>query len=326
MTTFDRAFIKAFTDAPVHPAVGPTEAVTPPHVAQVQPARVRLGGSPARASEVGESTRRENLVPPPRPLSSFTPQPKLQDSCRALLEVDRFAWPTATLDLLARARTEWDLFAEQLIERMAQGQKCLAVASTGRGDGRTTVTLALAKLLAERGLRTVAVDADCDHPTLVNACGVSVHTGWDDQVNTELVPGESLIAAVEEGVTLMPWRTPAPSGHSLPTSQRAATLFATLREHYDLTVIDARPLVGETAVGDFANFAKAAHVDALYLVHNLSLPDRESLAGTCAKLRLAGLPVAGVIENFVSSRPPVRPAFPGSSALPRHRAPARHVE
>ncbi len=322
MTTFDRAFIKAFTDTPDQTAA-PERGIAPPH-APTRPTRARLGGTPARAGELGESAQRATITtaPPPRPLSSFAPQPKLQDPCRALLEVDRFDWPESIQELLARASREWDAFAEQIVERMGQGKKCLAVASIGRGDGRTTVTLALAKQLAGRGMRPVVVDADCERPELARACGVSVHTGWDDLVGSELILGESLIAAVEEGVTLMPWRTATPGGRSLAASLRVSTLFNSLREHYDLILIDAPPLVGKTAIADFASFASAVHLDGAYLLHNMSQHAREPLSAACTRLRNAGVPLAGTIENFVSAARP-HPAPAGLSHVPGPSVAAR---
>jgi Mrp family chromosome partitioning ATPase len=322
MTTFDRAFIKAFTDTPDQ-ASAPERAIAPPH-APARPTRARLGGTPARATELGEPTPRAPIATgsSARPLSSFAPQPKLQDPCRALLEVDRFDWPAPVRDLLAAASREWEAFTEQIVERMGQGKKCLAVASIGRGDGRTTITLALAKQLASRGLRPVVVDADCERPELARACGVSVHTGWDDLVGSELILGESLIAAVDEGVTLMPWRTAIPGGKPLAASLRVSAIFASLRDHYDLILIDAPPLVGKTAIADFAGFASSVHLDGAYLLHNMSQHAREPLSAACTRLRNASVPVAGTIENFVSAARP-RPAFPGPSTLPGPLAAAR---
>ena len=325
MTTFDRAFIKAFTETPAHPGAPPAKAVAPPHVPQTKSAPARLGGSPARASELGEpAPRPTKTAPPPQPLSSFTPQPKLHDGCRALLEVDRFHWPTAVEELLAKASSQWDLFAEQLVAQMGQGKKCLAIGSLTRGVGRTAITLAIAKHLAARGQRTVAVDADPERPGLVRTCGVSVHTGWDDLVSSELSLGESLIASIEEGITVMPWRTAVPGGRALPASLRVSTLFGSLREHYDLILLDCAPMTGKTAIADFAAFAKAAHLDALYLVHNLNQPAHRPLAELCSRLSNAGLPLAGVIENFVTTAAPrLHAANTGSTALPRTPAAAR---
>ncbi len=77
-----------------------------------------------------------------------------------------------------------------------------------------------------------------------------------------------------------------------------ANIFGTLREHYDLILVDTLPLVGKTAIADFAAFAAAIHLDALYVVHHLGLTLREQLAAACSKLRRAGVPLAAIIENF----------------------------
>jgi Mrp family chromosome partitioning ATPase len=309
MTPFDKAFIKAFTDAPAHPAATPEQVAPAPHAGQEKPPRRRLGGQSARATEMGiAQTAPPKPSPPPRPLSTFSAQPRVQQSWRAMLEVDRFQWPTTCSRLLQEARGEWERFGEQLVDRMARGQKCIALASPGRGTGRTIVALTLAKLLADRGLRPVVIDADIANPELAKGCGVSVHTGWDDLLASELVLGESLISAVEDNVVLMPWRTALSEGSLLPTSLRAGTAFATLREHYDLAIIDSLPLNGPTSIAEFANFSRAIHLDALYLVHNGSAGSLDSIAETSAKLQRAGVPVMGLIENFAAAARPQRMA------------------
>ena len=106
MTAFDKAFIKAFTDAPAHPAAAPQQ-VPPPHAGQEKPARRgRLGGSPARSQKLGlPQSIPLKPSPPPRPLSSFSAQPRIQESWRALLEVDRFQWPNMCERLVAHRPT-----------------------------------------------------------------------------------------------------------------------------------------------------------------------------------------------------------------------------
>ena len=94
------------------------------------------------------------------PLSTFAPPSRPHESFRALLEVDQLTWPEACDGLLARARAEWARFAERLSRQIRQGTRCIGVTSCQRGEGRTSVALATAKILAARGLRSVVVDAD----------------------------------------------------------------------------------------------------------------------------------------------------------------------
>jgi Mrp family chromosome partitioning ATPase len=316
MTSFDKSFIKAFTDQP-HVLEPSSRASAPPHIVAPSPA-------PARERRLsGAATRVEDQPPARRdtseslPLSSYTPRPKVHDSWRAMLEVDRFPWPACCEELLVRVRPHWDRFADTIIEAMASGQKCLGISSLQRNVGRTTTLLALSKILANRGMRPVLVDADCIRPELAEACGVVVQTGWDDLVASELALGESLIAAVEDGVTLLPWRSAVTSGTVLPTSLKAGGIFGTLREHYDLVLIDLPPLGTKPSVVELAAFASAVHLDRLYLVDDLRDHDRDALASTCNKLSRAGLAVTGIIENFAAG-----PDHPRGANHPGVRRPA----
>ena len=321
MTTLDRAFIKAFTDTASHPAAPHATPIAP------RPRFLKSINRPAHAaappfavvhpeeSALGEHDARHATLP----LSSFAPQTRVDDACRALLEIDRAVWPAACGDLLQRASRDWDRFGEQLIERMGQGQKCIALVSLARGEGRTTVALALAKHVASRGLRPVIVDADLENPTLARTCGVSAHTGWGDLVSSELPLGEALITAVEDGVTLMPWRGPAAAVSKLAQSLRIGSIFGTLREHYDLVLLDTMPLVGPTAIADFAGFAAAIHLDSLYLIQDLRTTTREGLLAAYSKLSHSGLPLAGVIENFASSASPAKPSARSESLAAARR-------
>ncbi len=296
MTTFDRAFIKAFTDTP-HTG-GTDRSAAGPRAAHQRPSPEPVADVVSIADVEKPHVASHKSAMPPRPLSSFAAQPKVHDACQALLEVDRLEWPAVCRELLSRAGRDWDRFTEQLIAQMGQGHKCVALAGVERACGRTSVALAAARHLAGRGLRPVVVDADVENPTLVRGCGISVQTGWDDLVTGELGLGEALIVAVEDGVTLLPWRGANHTMVQLAGMLRTGNIFGTLREHYDLTLVDTMPLVGKTAIADFAAFASAIHLDAVYLVHHQGLTSREQLAAACSKLRRSGVPLAAIVENF----------------------------
>jgi Mrp family chromosome partitioning ATPase len=291
MTPLDRALRKAFAEKAPRAAAPesqqPAPAITPDDVPQ----------PPGSLS----------------PLSKFVGRPRIHESAGALLEVDHLAWPPACDDLLARSSDALHPFAEQIIERIGQGQKIVALASCRRGEGRTTVSLVVAKHLAARGLRPVVVDADSENPNLARNCGILDHAGWGDVLAGELPLGDALIAAVDDGVTLMPWRGAAVSTAQLAGSVRTARSFSMLRDHYDLVLLDTMPLSSPTAVSDFAGFAESIGLDALYLIHDVRSTSPEVLAETWAQLRGAGVNVAGIIENFVSPAGTILVAGPDKS-------------
>jgi Mrp family chromosome partitioning ATPase len=297
MTTLDRSFIKAFTEPASEPRPTTTRSDAP--VASRPKLSLSTEGHRPSDRQAHLAAQAQAAAAPARPLSSLAPPPKIHDASRALLEVDRLLWPPACDALLERAARDWEQFHGELVARLSQGQKCVALASIERGDGRTTVTLALSKHLIARGLRVVAVDGDVENPSLVRGCGISVQTGWDDLVASELALGEALIASAEDGLTLMPWRGGPAKLTDLAASLRTERIFATLREQFDLVLVDLLPLGAKASLDDLAALSRAMHLDALYLVQNMRDTSREQVSAMCARLRRCELPLAGIIENFV---------------------------
>jgi Mrp family chromosome partitioning ATPase len=250
------------------------------------------------------------------PLSSFVDRPKIHDAASALLEVDHLSWPQACQELQAHSNPALAQFTDYLVERIGWGHKIVALTSCRRGEGRTTVSLILAKQFAARGLRAVVVDADFENPLLARVCGIQDFTGWGEMLHGEIALGEALIAAVDEQVTLMPWRGAPQSVRELARSQRIAANFGMLRDHYDIVLLDTMPLMDSTEVDDFGAFAKSIGLDALYLINDVRSTAPETVAETWAQLRRAGAHVEAIIENFVAPHGSRfgRPESPGAVA------------
>lgn len=312
MTTLDRAFIKAYSDAPalrVRPApIEDDEVVLTPIASDNEP-----------AWPSGRTT-------PTRPLASELPQPKVAlstfsgaltypQSVRARNEVDRVRWPAECGALSRDTSIDWNWFVDHLVMHMGLGQKCIALTSLERGVGRTTVCLTLARKLAARGLRPLVVDADCQQPDLARVCRLEQYAGWGEVMLGEVPLEESLVASIDDGVTLMPWRGTETRLSQLATSPRVATSFGLLTSHYDMVLIDAPPLPGDEAIGEWIGFAEAIALEAVYVLHDARYAVNPALGSMCEKLRKAGLSVEGLIENFVADAEPVVPGSQASSAL-----------
>ncbi len=291
MNKLDRAFKKAYAEMPLAPNAA-AEATSAPLVSK-----------PMLSAAVAAIVPPEPTQPAPSasPLSSFAERPKIHDVASALLEVDHLAWPPACQSMQVHAEKALSGLADYLAERIGWGQKTIALASCRRAEGRTTVSLIMARLLAARGLRPVVVDADFENPRLARSCGIQDHTGWNELLEGETALGETLIAAVDERVTLMPWQGEPKSLRELTRCERVATNFNLLRDHYDIVLVDTMPLVDATEVQDFAGLAKAIGVDALYLVHDVRSTSAETLAETWTQLRREAVHVEGIIENFAAA-------------------------
>jgi Mrp family chromosome partitioning ATPase len=318
MTSLDRAFIKAFSESGASLPAGEHRLDKPSKPSRAIASVAALDSSPTGVHVAKETLTaatqraRSGSTTSVAPLSTFTMHPQ-HESHRALLEVEHLSWPEACDELLTRARADWERFAELLARQIDQGMRCIALTSCHRGEGRTNLALATAKLLTARGLGCVVVDADFEHPHLADTCGISAQSGWGEVLSSAISLGEALVKSADDGLTLMPWCGPNSHAAERTNTLPMATTFGTLRDHYDLVLLDTMPLNTPTAIAEFTTLAKAISLDAVYMIFDARSTSSELLSSTCATLRRSGLPVEGLIENFGAAASfdeaaPIRPA------------------
>jgi len=292
MTALDRAFIKAFgaghahTPAP-HFAV---EASSRP-IAVTQPTGHAKTVRPSAATEP-----KRNLAP----LSSLTAKVAGSDALDASTEVEELSWPESCDHLLGRETEKWNHFAEHLVRQITQERKCIAVTSCQRGAGRTTVALSIAKRMSARGLSCVVVDADFQNPSLAGSCGLTAKSGWCEVLDGKLTLDNALILARQDNITIMPWCGKTPRPMQAGRNARMTASFKVLRERYDLVILDAMPLANAAQMADFASFTASIALDAAYLVQDMRTTTLEQLSTVCANMRRLGVPLGGILENFVA--------------------------
>lgn len=114
----------------------------------------------------------DSVIPfSPAVFSPPTAQPS-QQQFRPAWQVDHFSWPKLCRRLIARAGEELDRLADAMLEVHKQGNRVLGIAGCHRGEGATTLLLCAARRLAERGQKTVLVDADLTRPRLAKRLGL----------------------------------------------------------------------------------------------------------------------------------------------------------
>ena len=318
MTVLDKAFIKAFSSGATIATASNAHGdggVRPPRFLKADTAPRATVSEVALAGDAGHGLGRHerlsarSIAPHERsamaPLSSFSGEPTVAAAPAAAIEAGPLKWPAACEALLAHASREFNAFSQYLIERAGAGQKTIALASGTRGEGRTTVCLALAKHLAGLGLRVLVVDADAEHPNLADRCGISTYTGWNRVLENELAWGEALVAPADDCITLMPWRDGEPRQRTWYESAHAAAGFAMLRGLFDLIVVDTAALDSAGSAAELVGLERMMSIDAFYLVQDVRRGGtRESLAKTCQQFHAARIRVDGAIENFVGADRP----------------------
>lgn len=256
--------------------------------------------------------------PPPEPLAesppealtesppevepvSAEPAPELAEEAafRPSFQVESFAWQSSCTRLSTAAGDELDHLADELIDGLSRDRKAVAVSGCRRGEGCTTLLLAAAQRLAQRGLKVAVVDADFDHPQLARRLGLLPEAGWEEVLAGRLPLAEALIDSVRDAIAVLPLCGPVPERSYLSSDDpEPARSIEVLRRHYDLVLIDLGAWVAGAGTASPWAEPDARWIDAVVLVHNIRSTPAAELAQARQRLQAAGIVEAGVVENF----------------------------
>lgn len=180
----------------------------------------------------------------------------------------------------------------QFIEA-AQQHGSFLVTSSLPGEGKTTTSLSLARVLAEGGSRVCIVDADLRRPRLLEAVGLEGAVGL-----TNLLIGELTVPDATQtwlGKVSMIGSGPIPPNPSeLLGSPRMRELLTVLQEDFDYVLVDAPPLLPVTDAAILTGLTGGT-----ILVVGCGLIDREHLRGSLEILGTMEAPLLGLVLNRV---------------------------
>jgi Mrp family chromosome partitioning ATPase len=280
------------------PAVGLSEPL------ELQPVAKE---SIAVAMEPPHEQPRASSAPSVEPCFSpaFEPAPVCELSShefKPAWQVDHFTWPRLCRRLISCAADELDHLADAILSVSGQGEKVLAIGGCHRGEGATTMLLCAARRLAERGIRLAMVDADLTRPRLAKRLGLQPQLGWDETRDDEEGRriDEAMIEATANSLALLPAREPSddpdrPAGD--PT--RLPTCLKALRERYDMVLVDLGPMEDAGLARGAWGRVTGNMIDGVVLVHNRRITSDEDEVAFEGELAVAGIAVAGIVENFV---------------------------
>lgn len=282
--------------APVAPQIEPPIPTTPSHQPTVEPPC-----EPGVAA-VELATLAASVPPVAAPPASAT-KPAVEHDFQPAWQVDRFTWPRVCRRLMGKASTEFDRLADALMSANIRGQRVLAVAACHRGEGATTLLLCVARRLAERGVRLVLVDADLSRPRIAKRLGVQPQIGWNETCEAEGTPlSHAVVEATSNGLAIATVNDPlSPTGHTTGDWGLLASCLDTLKENYEMVLVDLGPLENIESPGDALGRVVNGKIDGLLLVHNGRVTSTERLGDVQQALTTSGIPLAGMIENFVAA-------------------------
>lgn len=232
------------------------------------------------------------------PLSSLAPSENLRQLVDPAWQVEHVDWPEVCRRWHDQSGDQLDRVAHELTA--ARQHRVIAVTGIRRSEGRTTLALCLARVLAGTGTSVALVDADFSRPALAQRLGLSPTCGWSEHLAGQVPLAEALVEAVSDRLTLLPLRGPVAPGASAWNRHRIDEDLAALRERYEVVVIDAAPL--PAGVGDQTSPDHWTQVDLALLVRDCRQGAAAELDTAAWRLRSAGVQVWGVVENYVRNQ------------------------
>jgi len=183
----------------------------------------------------------------------------------------------------------------------------LLIGSAASGDGKTTISLAAARVAAREGLRCLVVEGDCRRPGLRRALGAAGRARDGETPGAQPLPF-SILTDRAGGAHFLVAQPMAALAPSLLRSERLRLLFAHARRHYDLILIDGPPLL---ATAD--SLLLAEHADQAILIATAGGTDGPGLAAAATRLAQTGCRLAGVVLNRCPAPLPATHAYAGYS-------------
>jgi len=178
--------------------------------------------------------------------------------------------------------------------------KVLLVTSPAPGDGKTTTSVNIAVVLAQKGFRVLLVDADLRRPNVHKHFGFKVNGGL-----SEVLTGHRSYPAVLLTVPTIPNLSILPAGlnarqpSELLSSETMRNLLSQWRQEYDHIVIDTSPVLSVTD-----GVLLAADADGVALVIRSGHTTRSALRRSQMLLAQVGAKTIGIVLNAVDLRSP----------------------
>ena len=176
--------------------------------------------------------------------------------------------------------------------------KTILVTSVGPGEGKTTIAVNLAIVIAQGGKHGVLLDADLRRPTVHKVLAVPNRRGLSDIFRDRITMQDAIQAVtqlwrVQQLAVITSGGLP-PNPAELLASARMGQFLAELRDLADVVVIDSPPFVVTDAS------VLAARVDGVLLVVEPGRTQAEAAVALLEQLNRAGARVVGVVLNRIA--------------------------
>jgi len=185
----------------------------------------------------------------------------------------------------------------QIGHSVQPGATMLVVTSALSREGKTSIAVSLARMLALGGRKAVVVDADLRYPRVHRALGLDRGPGLSDLVAGSVEIDRCLQPDAASGAFCIAAGAAVASPADLLQSSRTAEVLGDLSARFEAVIVDTPPVLG---VHDAAIVARLA--DMTVMVVRWGVTKEGTFITAMQRLRDLYIPVNGVILSRVNLR------------------------
>lgn len=184
-----------------------------------------------------------------------------------------------------------------LFSAAAEPPKVVMFTSAAPDEGKSRISVSLARQLAYAGRRVILLDGDLRRPSIHRLLDQRNGPGLIDLLNGNTTPDEAVFRDDRSGVhAIFAGRNPNGDNH-LPDIQRLNMLLATLSKHYDAVILDAPPVLVGAEVIHYAQL-----VDATVFVARWGVTRKEVVLDGLSQLAASSAKIAGMVLAQVNPK------------------------
>ncbi len=197
------------------------------------------------------------------------------------------------------ATEQYKLIRANLDFTLPEGEKCpvIGVTSAMRGEGKSTTSINLSYVLAERGSKVLLIDGDLRIPSVAKKMDIPNSPGL-----TDLLMNKSPMQLADYQSDLLSTWYIIPSGDIPPNpsellgSKRMEAALNVLKEHFDYIIIDLPPV---NIVSDAV--AISSYITGMVVVIREEYTEKKELEHCFRQLKLSNVKVLGCVMNETKS-------------------------
>ena len=175
-----------------------------------------------------------------------------------------------------------------------QEAQTILITSGESGTGKSTVSANLAVAYAQKGTRTLLIDADLRKPTQHYLFSQEMHVGLSNYIRRDI----SIESCVQQVIledcefSIITSGAIMSNPNDLLASSKMTAALQEVKQLYDVVIIDTPPV---NVVSDALILAKK--VDGVLLVVHADKTNKQSAKNAVKKLRLVNANILGVVAN-----------------------------